>query len=574
MMRSYFNKIIVLVLLLNTNWCIVSAQGPGLSWVKQIGNSTYNITNAMVTDHSKNVYTTGLFYGAVDFDPGPGTYLLSPAANTKQDMFISKLDPSGNFVWALHLGDSTASGIDMVMDASENLYVSGYFQGTADFDPGPGVSILSSINNTMDIFILKLDAGGNFIWAKQFGGYQIDHLAGIAIDSEKNVYTTGNFMGPVDFDPGPGTDTLRTSSYTQYDGFVSKLDSSGNFLWAASFGAAGNETPYDIKTDIANNVYITGTYEQTVDFDPGAGTYTLTSAGLADCFLLKLNPTGNFVWAKKWGGGNNDFSQALTIDLSGNYYLTGQYQGTVDFDPGPGSYPLGSSNRDVFLLKLDTAGNFIWANKFGGTYIDYSGPIVTDASKNIYVGGSFNGTVDCDPGVGYYPFTATPYGYTDIFICKLDSTGAFIWAEQLGGVNPDQITSLELDDPNIYISGNFQGTCDFDPDQANTYNLTSAGDWDVYILKLGPLVTRLKEYQSGQVIVYPNPNNGLVYFDLGAVHSELGVAVQTILGETILEETYHKVDKFHLFIKNVPGIYFVTIYAQDGNTQTLKIIKE
>jgi len=318
-------------------------------------------------------------------------------------------------------------------------------------------------------------------WAKGMGGTGNERGNSITVDALGNVLTTGYFEGTVDFDPGIGFYNLTSIGSNNI--FISKLDSSGNFVWAKQFGGTSGSMGNSIAIDASGNVYTTGFFWGTADFDPGAGTYNLTSAGGMDIFISKLDPSGNFVWAKQMGGTSNDESQSIDIDPSGNVYTTGYFQETGDFNPGAGTYNLTSAgSKDIFISKLNSLGNFVWAKQMGGTSIDYGSSIKVGVSGNVYTTGDFSGTADFDPGVGTSNLTSA--GSKDIFISKLNSLGNFVWVKQLGEVSIDHGHSIKLDaSENVYTSGYFYGTMDFDPG-AGTYNLTSTGGRNAYILKL------------------------------------------------------------------------------------------
>jgi len=357
--------------------------------------------------------------------------------------FILQAQP--NFEWANAMGASGADqSKDVVVDASGNVYTTGYFSGTVDFDPSAGVYNLTSAGG-QDIFISKVDAFGNFMWAKQMRGAGNDVGNSIEVDASGNVYTTGYFQSTVDFDPGATTYTF-TSAGGQ-DIFISKLDALGNFVWAKQIGDIGTDTGNSIAIDVSGNVYTTGAFVATVDFDPGATTYMLSSAGSFDIFISKLDPSGNFVWAGKMGTTVSDIGQTITLDAAGNVYTTGYFSnGTVvDFDLGAGVYNLTSAGgQDIFISKLDASGNFVWAKQMGGTLNDVGNDITLDAAGNVYTTGYFSGTADFDPSAGLYNLTSA--GSQDIFISKLDASGNFVWAKQMGSTSNDQ--SLGIGIPN------------------------------------------------------------------------------------------------------------------------------
>jgi hypothetical protein len=200
-----------------------------------------------------------------------------------------------------------------------------------------------------------MDSGGNFIWAKSMGGLSNDYSRAIAVDASGNVYTTGSFSSIADFDPGAATFNLTQVSNAGDDLFVSKLNSSGNFVWAKAMGGTGAGYGASIAVDVAGNVYTTGYFDGTTDFNPGTGVFDLTSVWFTggDVYVSKLNPAGNFAWAAKMGGSSYDYGRSIAIDASGNVYTTGSFTGTADFDPGAATFNLSALGfLDIFICKL------------------------------------------------------------------------------------------------------------------------------------------------------------------------------------------------------------------------------
>src|SRR5262249_47886409 len=196
----------------------------------------------------------GLFSVTVVFDLGPGTSNLTSMGGST-DMFISKLDSNrGDFVWARSLGGSFIdNGTGIAVDGQGNVYTTGNFSDTVDFDPGPGTFNLTGVVPSNDIFVSKLDPSGNFLWSGSTGGFCNDVDLGIAADGSGNVYTTGFFSDTADFDPGPGTFNLTSASAGIDDVFVSKLDPSGNFVWARSLGGSGIDDGTGLAVDGQGN---------------------------------------------------------------------------------------------------------------------------------------------------------------------------------------------------------------------------------------------------------------------------------------------------------------------------------
>ena len=448
----------------------------------------------IATDSAGNVYTTGSFQGTVDFDPGPGTFNLvsNPSTNTT-DVFVSKLDSAGNFIWAKSWGGGAADEAKAIaLDDFGNVYTTGYFQGLADFDPSPLGSALNASLGFENTFVSKLDSAGNFVWAKVFSGTAKNIASAIAVDAAGSVYTTGSFTGIVDFDPGALT--LNFPSLGLEDVFVSKLDSAGNVVWVKALGGTDSDQASAIALDAFGNVYTTGRFKGTADFDTGAGTFYITSTGSANVYVSKLDSAGKFVWANSLGGGSIFVqASAIALDALGNVYTTGIFTGAADFDPGAATFNFTSKSyfdgtffvtaADVFVSKLDNSGNFVWAKAFGGIFDEFANAIALDALGNVYMTGTFAGTADFDPGIGTFNLTSG-VGSLDGFVSKLDSVGNFVWAKSLGGTSNDVANAIALDAlGNVYTTGSFRGTADFDPG-VGTFNLTSAGSSDVFVSKL------------------------------------------------------------------------------------------
>jgi len=463
-------------------WGTTQTRAQDFLWARQLSGTegTEGVRGeAVAVDTSGNVYTVGYFFGTADFDPGPGTHNLTAAGFF--DAFISKLDGAGNFVWARQLaGTDEVTGQAVAVDTGGNLYTVGYLSGAVDFDPGPGTFNLTAAG-VRDAFILKLDSDGDFAWARQLGGTEDVFGDGVAVDAGGNVYTMGEFFGTADFDPGSGTYDLTTDE--SGDVFISKLDGTGNFVWARQLGGVEDVVGFGVAVDAGANVYTVGDFSGTVDFDPGPGAFNLTAADFADsAFISKLDSAGNFVWARQLAGTEGAAGQGVAVDAGGNVCTVGYFSGTVDFDPGPGTYNLiAAGYNDAFISRLDSAGNFAWARQLGGTDVVVGFQVAVDAGENVYTMGEFSGTADFDPGPGAYDLTAAHFA-EETFISKLDSAGNFAWALQMGGGVDGEDVAVDTSD-NVYTVGVFSGTADFDPGPG-IFNLTAAVA-DTFISKLG-----------------------------------------------------------------------------------------
>ncbi|HEY9862880.1 MAG TPA: SBBP repeat-containing protein, partial [Candidatus Obscuribacterales bacterium] len=308
-------------------------------WAKSLGGSKDDFTNSISADDAGNVYITGSFE-SIDFDPGTGTNLPNQG---RSDILVAKLDSSGNLVWAKNLGGSkNDSATDISLDSDGNIYLTGNFE-SIDFDSGTGTNLINQGGS--DIFIAQLDASGNPLWVENWGGSKDDSATGISLDSDGNIYLSGNFES-TDFDPGTGTN-LPNQGLS--DIFIAQLENSGKPLWAKSFGGGKNDFATGINLDSDGNVYTTGDFDST-DFDPGTGT-NLPNQGRSDIFVARLENSGNPVWAKNLGGSKNDSATGINLDSDGNIYLSGNFDST-DFDPGAGTNLTHQGRSDIFVSKL------------------------------------------------------------------------------------------------------------------------------------------------------------------------------------------------------------------------------
>ncbi len=344
---------------------------------------------------------------------------------------------------------------DIAVDTAGNSYVTGYFSGTAVFGP----FTLTSAGQD-DAFIAKLDPDGNWLWAKRGGGPGQDRGTGIDTDEYGNCYVTGIFHDTAVFGPFDRTSMGWT------DIFVAKLGSDGNWVWAAAGGGPSEETSTAIVVDHAGACCVTGYFLLNTDF----GSQHLTSLGTTDMFVAHIY-NSSWHWAVRAGGEFNESIQDVAVDNVnyGDFYITGFFENVAVF----GSTNLVSAGlKDVFVAKLTNSGQWLWASRGGGTDIDIAECIKVSNTGIIYVAGRFYGDAQFGAGIIHN------YGYSDVFLAKMDASGSWIWPTQLCGYNDEVCTGLALDAAgNIYITGYFSGTVGI-----GNVHLTSLGDYtDVFV---------------------------------------------------------------------------------------------
>jgi hypothetical protein len=432
----------------------------------------------VAVDPAGNVGIIGTFAGTVDFDPAPGVYNLTTGLANGNQQFVAKYDTGGNLLSAQQIaGDAILSGYErsIAFDASGNMVIAGTFTGVLDF----GSTTLTS-QGMEDVYVAKFDAIGNFVWARQFGGAQADFSGALAVDGQGNVLV--GMSGSA-------------------DASIIKLNTSGNELWTWRVGAStaagrknsGNSAGVSsITVDSAGNVYATGNFSGTVDFDPSAAVSTL-SASAPSAFVVKLTSSGSLSWAREFEASRfgQVYAAGIGVGSDGTVYSTGRLYGSADFDPGTlksQKYTLSSSsnsNGAGYVSALTPSGNFLWAKSTqsvadgGGMVVD---DLVLDAASNIYISGDFSGAVDFDPSAGTATLNATNNSYIT-FVWKLNANGGYEWAGAMGTQGDHYGYAIDVDaSGNIYTAGRWSGSGDFDPG-AGTYNLTSSA-YDGYLIKL------------------------------------------------------------------------------------------
>jgi hypothetical protein len=375
--------------------------------------------------------------------------------------------------------DYIGEGGGVVSDSDNNVYTSGFFEGTQDFDPSSGTDIYTSIG-TFTAFVTKTDSNGNYVWTKTLQGTGNSASTQVRVDSDANLYVTGYYSGTVDFDPSSGTYNL--TSVGSNDFFAAKYTSNGIFVWARSFGSTSDEGWTDTAVDSDGNLYLVTSFAADIDFDGTSGVDIRTPDD-GDGFIVKYDTNGNYKWTNIIGGDGYDVVNGVELDNSGEPYVVGIFSTTVDFDPGA-STVLKTSNGDydAFIGRYDADdGHYVWIKTFGGTGNDTIQDIAIDSSNNIYaIGNMASSTVDLDPSSKIDNHTLI--GTQDTFVAKYSTDGTYRWARNFGGtgtdVNSAWITANDAGD--TYSAGTFTNTVDFNPGSGIS-SVTTSSTGDSYI---------------------------------------------------------------------------------------------
>ena len=386
------------------------------------------------------------------------------------------------FNWAFKAGATgSQQGRSVATDTAGNVYVTGLFSGTVDFDPGAGVHNLIAGGNTAT-FVAKYTPTGMLVWAERINGTGMIMGLGISVETTGDVYVTGSFLGTTDFDPGSGTSSI--TSLGNEDGFILKLSATGGFVWVRRIGGPALDRFVSIAVS-AGFVSVTGRFSGTVDFDPGPGVVNLAATNpVYGIFVLRLNNAGIFQWARSFGGSNfGSEGTCVVADSAGAIYVGGGFTGIMAM----GSFTLTNSGSLYagYVAKLNSAGTVVFADSIQPPEVLVKS-IALDPGGNVVVAGAFNGGTDFDPGPGIFTLNAIAI---DAFVLKLNPSGSFAWARRFGGSTNNSTWAFAVatdSNSNIYTTGQFESTTDFDPSAA-VFNLTAIGIWsDNFISQLSP----------------------------------------------------------------------------------------
>jgi hypothetical protein len=525
-------------------------------WLWAKNGEGYARSSDIASDTKGNLYMCG---------SNQGTYLIFDKDTLRNAVpgdipFLVKYDSKGNYLWCsspIGRKSSDDEAWSVATDKFNNVFMAGQFTDTITFG---STTLYPSEHAYFDGFIVKYDSSGNLKWAKQTIHKTSNDawIYSVAVDPKGNSYILGY-----------STDTTRFGSFKLTRGvFLVKYDSVGNVKWAKSSGCIGvgpSNNLYDVTIDKFNNIYITGTSTDTISF----GTDTIYGTINENTFLVKYDSAGNVKWAKGSSGAGQSFGTSVTIDVTGNVYITGVYQEGTEFF-GTDTLQASGWNDFLYLVKYDSSGKVIWAKN---SFVPYSNvgnfglSVVTDRGNNVYL--AIAGDTDVILGADTLHL---PSGWTNPYlIVEFDSTGKIICSTALGnggGVTWFDKITIEPQSQEICIEGSIINQSPF---IIGNDTLQDANNNSLYpfIAKWLPCYDTLTTVPqlikvNRQVSVYPNPNNGAFIIALQNVNEQTQVEVYNILGEEVYKAKLNS-NSTQLDIGIQPqGIYFYRILTERG----------
>ena len=581
-------KTILLFATLLSTVC-ANAQQMNLSWAKSfVAPNAFGYAQAYnnnITPLSNgDLIVVGTFKDTIDFDPAAATtaMLSSPS---DYNVHITRLNSNGDFVWTKMLdGDNEVFISNLQTDANGNYYMNGFFKGTCDFNPDPLVANNLTSSGDKDVFLCKWNSTGVFQWVRQFGNAGSNISYDMATDAAGTCYMAVMYVDSIDADPGVAQSYYLSNGLQ--DALMVKVSTSGTLLNAYSIGGAFVDVIRDFKVLPGNELLVTGSVLGTVDLDPGVGTFPVTVLpGTQAGFILKLNAQGAFTWAKvlqPQNGGSLSRVESIDTDQNGNIYLSGVNQGAVDFNPDNQAVHLISSvngTMDAYMMKLNSAGQFLWAHSFGANFSDYLNSVTVMNDGRCFIFGEYSGQIDLDPDSVNTMLITSPgsFGNYQNFILGLDANGNYSWGSGVGGYGANLIGNTLVTDGNnnLFSCGYYGGSTDFDPN-AGVFNLSSPPlTGGGFILKLSTAVTGVSESTASDFNFFPNPATDQVIIQSSSGDRMDNIAVFALSGKCISSIAANQHTAFRLDVSSLSaGMYLLQITSSAGITaKKLQVVK-
>lgn len=463
----------------NNVFISVNAGVPQLNWVYKSGD--WGSGRSLFTDNYNNVYVSGGFQGIMDIDFSASEKNIQ-STSTSVDIFLSKYDNNGNYIWSVPMGTSGTStyaekGESVFVDEQQNVYVAGTYQFPFDIDPGSGVYMLNDpVAGCCDdnIFIAKFNANGQLIWAKGMGGNGYVYLYNLSMDKSGNIAIVGEFTGTFDVDPGTPVLNLTGGTNALSQGYLAKFNNNGTLLSAMSFttnNSSVENLTRGVTFDGKGNMIVTGSFTGSMDFDPSVVNSVITSSSPAttDIFYAKYSPSMQLIWAKRIGAAStNDFGGFIVSGQNNDFYMSGK----------GGLAPVGAD----FVARFDSMGVLKTTYNLTSTDDSYYLPrLAIDKAYNLYVAGTYFTTVNVGSG------NQSSVGVDDIYLVKYASaTPSPKWGFRLGSSNNETAAAVAVDkEGNVFVTGYFNNTIDFDPSPSGTYTLDAVSGGSNFIAKYG-----------------------------------------------------------------------------------------
>lgn len=538
-------------------------QSPNLLWIENGVCINDDQIESTIFDNEGNILAGGYFSGNLSL----GGFDLTSTGGS-QDFFLTKYSPQGDCLWAISGGGTGHDQINCIaVDANNNIIISGSFQSTT--------LILNNDtlrnNGSWDTFFASADQLGNFNWAKQLNCSGHDNPTSTSTDNN-SILIAGRFYNDLVIE----NDTLYNSSLSKSDGFLIKLNDTGNLIWIKKIGGADNDVIEDIVIDSLSNTYVTGTFGNA---DLQLDSITLINRPGGEVFIAKYNPNGVIKWAKSAGAQSlGCYSYTIDVDQNNNPVIGGYFLG---YSMEVENYVLSNAGGyliDPFLIKYHHNGSLEWANSYGTTAGETFYNLRIDKESNIYASGSFDiWNSDLLPTI-FGDDTLFGHKDWDLLRVKLDSIGNPIWAIEGGGMSTEEFNTqtLDLNETNhtlLFGSGYYSDTLAVDSSEIYNSGLSGTNSLELFFGllqedQLDVASSILEKPETIEINLRPNPTNGEFFISSDA--PIINIEIIDVFGKR-MNFIFNQTDFNIELLPN--GVYFVRIHTSNEQTITKRIIK-
>ena len=481
-----------------------------LLWSKRLGGTDNDCGRSVVTDNNGNVYVTGYVKGYANFDgsfDGANVGGESDIGYDEDDIFIVKFNSEGTYQWSKRLGGvNNDYGYSITTDSEGNIAITGSVYGNADLN-GDGDSTDGEAESTDgyggdDIFVVKFNSEGIYLWSKRLGGVNNDYGYSITTDLSSNIIITGSAYGNADLngDKDSNDEAESGDNYAYDDAFIVKFNSDGAHQWSKRLGSVNNDYGYSATTDSDDNIIVTGKIYGDADLNGNGysnddNSESATGYDGDDIFIVKFNSGGAHQWSKRLGGTGHEIGYGITTDSSNNIIITGTVISDADFNGDGDSNDVAESTTnstydDAFIVKFNSEGTYQWAIRLVGENIVRGYSITTDSNKNIVVTGCVFKSADLngDGDSNDEAESGADYAKNDIFIVRFNSLGLHSWSKRLGGMDLDYGYCVTTDSSSkVIATGSVNGDVDLNGDgysmSGTAESSVGYGSNDIFVVK-------------------------------------------------------------------------------------------
>lgn len=530
------------------------AQTPSYQWAKHIYGLKSEAVKGLATDGSGNIYVVGYFNSiTATFDT---TVLTNTTSTGSFDGFLTKFNSDGSVIWAKKIEGQADESINAVdIDGSGNIYVLGTFDS-----PSLTLGSFSLVNSaTRSSFLAKYDTNGNVVWAKKIVSSGSDEASVIEVNPSGIISLAGTFYGS---SITIGANIFINTNANTIEGYIAQYDNNGNLSWAKQIAGIAGEAVTSIKIDAQGNTYLGCNFSSPSISLAGTVLNNTNAIDNSDFAVAKLDNLGSVVWAKKFGGANDDRISAINFDGNGNLLITGNF---ISSNLNIQSTILNAATGSLYLIRLNTVGNVIQVLNTGGSYNIFPTAIDLDLDGNIFISGCFGDALNFN-GVSV-PANLDTFA---LFLTKFNSAWVCQWIKKAGILNFRNgagFVNMQFNNAgDLFYTDMFQGTSIV----LDSYTFANADSiyLNSFLTKINHSSLENSDFEIETTHIYPNPTLDKIFLK-GFQYSENShYFIYDFSGKVIKENDFFRDNEINVSNLN-NGIYLLVL---DG--KPFKFIKQ